>query len=373
MQSYSKRSSLPTAKRACRNVSPQRHLREEECSSKPKSGIMFTGTSAYEEWCCRLYKSDGDSQDVTASGVIVQLKYPPEVLHTHLPGLRPMKKYPKEYGSVETSYMLITCHHMIPGMSFLKGWSLNVGLGRKSSKLESLVCGAVSCCGENGLISSGPLKPTKEKAVFSPHPNGHCCLDLDFTILFLNPTFEKFVLNRKRVKTSLPEIILTLLKADHGKHQQLQLYQREQQKVVPIPLSVRVQPQDSSLSTLTDEIKVHKTLQVIDYTHSESQLTQCCSGSPLVSCDPYGKETLVGIHIKAGSNCDGCGITIYGIFQMLKGKYVISLELILCFMINAVMHLYVQMMYFIIGYVCACTLRSACSFLCSHGTTLCSS
>ena len=291
---------------------------EEENVSQ--SGVKFTGTSSYEEWCC-LLKYDGDSQNITASGVIVKLNYPPEELHSHLPGLRPMKRYPRKYGSIQTSYILITCHHTIPGRSYLKGWSLNVSLGKPITfTLDSLVCGAVSCCGENGFISSGPLKPAEETAVFSPHLNARCLLDLDFTILFLNPAFEKHVLSRKGVQTEPPEINLDL-KADS--HQQLQLYQRERNKVVPIPLtSVRVQSQDSSLSTLSDEIEVHKTLEVIDYTQSESKLTQCCSGSPLVSCDPDSGETLVGIHVKADSDRSGSGITIYGIFQLLKGEYV---------------------------------------------------
>ena len=267
-----------------------------------------------------LFKKNSQGIRVTASGVIVKLNYPPEEFHAHLPGLRPMRKY-SEYGSIQTSYILITCHHVIPGMSYLNGWKLKVGLGKDRLKLLGLVCGAVSCCGENGLISSGPLKPMKEKAVFSPHLNSCCSLDLDFTILFLNLEFEMLVSNRKIVQSTcrLPEINLNLLKAE--KHQQLQLYQRERHRVVPIPHSVSVQPQDSSPSTLNDEIKEHKALQVIHYTRSEGPLTQCCSGSPLVS--DCGK-TLVGIHTRAGSDfsTSGSGITVYGIFELLKGKYV---------------------------------------------------
>ena len=319
MQGPNKQSSLPAEGRACRSVSSQQHSREEEYSSK--SGIKCTGTNPYEEWCCRL-KYNGGSH-YAASGVIVKLNHPPEELHAHLPGLRPMKKYPLKYGSVLTRYILITCHHVIPGhqMSYMKGWNLDVGLGKSKLKsplkLQRLVCGAVSCCGENGFISSGPLKTTKETAVFSSHPNGRCLIELDFTLLFLNSAFEKLV--KKGVQTEPPGINLNL---QAERHQRLQLYQREQPKVVPIPLSVRVQPQDSSLSTLSDEIKVHKTLQVIHYTQSENKLTQCCSGSPLFSCDPDSDETLVGIHVKADSDYRGSGITIYGIFQLLKGKYV---------------------------------------------------
>ena len=312
LQSYdSRRSSLPAAAEGgtCRSVSPQQ---QENFS---KSGIKFTGTSPYEEWCCRL-KYDGGSQDA-ASGVIVKLNCPPEKLHTHLPGLRPMKKYSEKYGSVETSYILVTCHRVIPGMSYLKGWNLDVGLGKSRSKspLKHLVCGAVSCCGENGFISSGPLKTTEETTVFSPHQNGRCLLELDFTVLFLNSGFEKLV--KKGVQTEPPEINLNL-KAE--RHQQLQLYRRERHEVVPISLRVRVQPQDSSLSTLNDKIKVYKTLQVIDYIQLDSKLTQCCPGSALVSCDPNSDEKLVGIHVKTDSDFSGSGITIYGIFQLLKGK-----------------------------------------------------
>ena len=301
-------------------MSPQPHSRG---SSKSKPGIKFTDTRPYEEWCCHL-KNDEGSQDIAASGVIVKLNYTPEELNIHLPGLRPIKTYPKKYASVKTSYMLITCHHVIPGMSYLNGWNLDIGLGKSRLKppvkLQGLVCGAVSCCGEDGFISSGPLKPAEKTAVFSTHLNDRCWLDLDFTILFLNPTyFEKLLSNRKGAHIEPPEINLNLTTE---KHVQLQLYQRERHKIVPISLSVRVQPQDSSPSTLKGEIRVYRTLKVIHYTRSEGQLTQCCSGSPLVSCDPDSDTTLVGIHTKAGSDFSGSGITIYGIFQLLKGKYV---------------------------------------------------
>ena len=380
MQSPNRKRSLPAEEGACSSVSPPPHSREEEYSSK--TGINFTGTSPYEEWCCHLIY-DGGSHDA-ASGVIVKLNYPPEKLHTHLPGLRPIKEYPKVYGSVKTSYILITCHRVIPGMSYLKGWSLDVGIEKSISKslLEHLVCGAVSCCGENGFISGGPLKPDEETSVFSPHQNGRCLLDLDFTILFLNPEFEKHVLNRKGVHTEPPEINLNL---KTERHQQLQLYQHEQHRVVPIPLTsdrVQSRAQDSSLSTctLSDEIKVHKTLQVIDYTRTESKLTQCCSGSPLFSCDPDSDETLVGIHVKADSDCSGSGITIYGIFQLLKGMYT-ACKCILggrcqCFVLklHPVMFLYLCDIPANDGLsiLCVCTLRAACSLLCCHGTCRCS-
>ena len=307
------RSSLPAEERVRRHrsVSPQPRSRGVECSSKSKTG---TNTSPYEEWCCHLRNDDG----ITASGVIVKLNYTLEELIIHLPGLRPIKTYRKKYVSVQTSYMLITCHRVIPGMSYLNGWNLDIGLGKSKLKfpvkLQGLVCGAVSCCGKDGFISSGRLKPAEETTVFTAHPNDRCWLDLDFTILFLDPA--KLLLNRKGVHIEPPEINLNLTAE---KHVQLQLYQRERHKVVPIPLTVRVQPQDSSPSTLKDEIKVHKTLQGIHYTRTEGPLTQCCSGSPLVS--DCGK-TLVGIHTKAGLDFSGSGTTIYGIFQLLKGKYV---------------------------------------------------
>ena len=139
----------------------------------------------------------------------------------------------------------------------MKGWNLKVG-SEKSRLLKLLVCGAVSCCGENGLISSGPNKPTKETPVFSTHLNGCCRLDLDFTILFLTPNFEKLVVlsKTKAVQTRLPVINLNLLKAE--KYRQLQLYQRERRyEVVPISPN-GVEPQDSSPSTLKGEIEAHK-------------------------------------------------------------------------------------------------------------------
>ena len=225
----------------------------------------------------------------------------------------------KEYGSVQTRYMLITCHHTIPGMSYLNGWRLVVGLGKTPktfNRLQDLVCGAVSCCGENGFISSGPLQPTEKAPVFSSHLNKRCCLGLDFTILFLNQAIEKFVSNRRGVQTKPVDINLKFLKAETYEH--LQLYQHEQPITeVRISPSVGIKPHDILVSTLKDEICVYKTLQVVQYTQSERQITQFCSGSPLV----HGYETLVGIHVE-GDAGSGAGVTIYGIFQLLKGEYI---------------------------------------------------
>ena len=106
----------------------------------------------------------------------------------------------------------------------------------------------------NGFISCSKQKPDEETAVFFSHPNDRCLLDLDFTILFLNSAFEKLV--KKGVQSEPPELDISL-KAETN--QPLQLYQCERCKVtvVPIPLSVRVPPQDSSLNTLN--LCTHKT------------------------------------------------------------------------------------------------------------------
>lgn len=126
---------------------------------------------------------------MNGSGVIFEFPTPHSKLQSCFPGLQKLKSPP------ETSYALLTCHHTIPDGSqiSLQGWSIFVGPGKKMIKLDTIVCGAVSCCGEDGIISFSSKK--SEVAVLLPHQTGCCKLKLDFTILFLNQYFERQFVN----------------------------------------------------------------------------------------------------------------------------------------------------------------------------------
>ena len=156
-------------------------------------------------------RRDGGLQDA-GSGVIVKLAATPAELMSCLPGLKPSVA---KYGPLQTSYVLITCHHIIPAASaaHLRGLYLDLGLGKEHIyRLESLVCGAVSCCGKDGIISSGPDPLDKQKEILLPHQNSTsanpCYFTLDFTMLFLNNDFARRILS----EIAVPELSLNISK-----------------------------------------------------------------------------------------------------------------------------------------------------------------
>ena len=211
-------------------------------------------------------------------------------------------------------------------MSDVPQWSLDIGLGKKH-KLINLVCGAVSCCGEDGIISSGPdRKPQRE--VFSPHQNSSCYLELDFTMLFLNAQFEKKIWN----KSSFLEIDIDVPKFE--KKQELKLYQQTERELTITPLQPEIKSglDTSSLAPqqLREEIQMHREFQLIRYTESEGQhtITQSSSGSPVVYYDAINeKATLVGIHVgesQSNGSTNYYAVTTYEIFQLLRGKYIVN-------------------------------------------------
>ena len=154
-------------------------------------------------------RHDGAFQDA-GSGVIVKLAATHEEL-SRLPGL---KRSVAKYGQLQTSYVLITCHHIIPAASAadLKGLHLDLGLGEEHThRLELLVCAAVSCCGKDGIISSGPDPQHVHERIFLPHQNSTsdnpCYFTLDFTMLFLNKKFQTIL---SKHKIAVPELSLNI-------------------------------------------------------------------------------------------------------------------------------------------------------------------
>ena len=285
---------------------------------------------------------------MNGSGVIVEFDVSPTELQSQLPGLQKLSSPP------ETCYALLTCHHTIPDWQATQGgWWLYVGSGKRAAhKLDGLVCGVISCCGENGIISSGSNR--SNVPVLLPHQKEVCRLKLDFTMLLLNQYFERQVMKRgmprpPRVhiprfpELSGPQAIFSRIVSDaaSGTEDRMQLYHREEADIVILPVEI-----DQCLSTntgsdshqqLKDEIATYKKYQRIHYTQSvgSGEIVAGYSGSALVYYYPDTEETqLVGIHVGIATDEEEndthtpghgwyIGVSIYGIFQLLSGRYFI--------------------------------------------------
>lgn len=283
---------------------------------------------------------------MNGSGVIFEFPTPHSKLQSCFPGLQKLKPPP------ETSYALLTCHHTIPDGSqiSLQGWSIFVGPGKKMIKLDTIVCGAVSCCGEDGIISFSSKK--SEVAVLLPHQTGCCKLKLDFTILFLNQYFERQFVKRGNASSPRPLKIkipsdsadLSDLKAvlrqiectsntEADTKGRLYLCHREEGEVVcclPVKIEQGVTAHSDASATLRldDEINVYRKLQKICYIESEAsgEIIEGYSGSALVYYDPDTNDPhLVGIHVGVDETTSGetrwyIGLTIHTILQLLRGN-----------------------------------------------------
>ena len=314
-------------------MSPRARLQSGEQQINEDASMKHGSTSRpYEDCCCRLKNggAQGLQDAATGSGVIVKLTSTPgsATLMSCLPCLEQAESVEK-YGSLQTSYVLITCHHIIPGMSHLKGWYLDLGLGKKH-RLESIVCRVVSCCGEDGIISSGSNPTDDQQELFSAHQNSpdSCYINLDFSMLFLNEKFqEKKFLSKTAV---IPELNLDIPKPN--KQLPLQLYRRVGQKITVVPLVQQDSHTQSPLPDhepwqLRDEIETHKLKEfhLIQYTPINDYMIEegpSAAGSPVVYYDLVNKTAhLIGIHVGGAHDKGYYGVTTYEIFELLKGKY----------------------------------------------------
>ena len=311
----------------------------------------------------------------------MEFNVPHTELQVHLPSLQKLKSPP------ETPYALLTCHHTIPNLQSVKqgGWGLHVGSGKKVvHKLDGLVCGAVSCCGEDGVISTGANKSSEYVGVQAPHQNECCMLNLDFTMLFLNQNFEKLV-TKKGIPTlpKLPQVhipsssvprdpqaLFSQIESDaaSGTEARMQLYHREESDDVILPVKI-----DHSLATgtgddesrqqLKNEVAKYKKYQRIHYTETvaSGKIVESYSGSAIVYYDPVtGKMQLVGIHIGAAMDKEESGahtadpkryigLSIHGVIELLSGRY---------YIITSCKY-YIHSLH--------CMYRAPCSFLCCNG------
>ena len=147
---------------------------------------MTSKQENFAGYCCRLARVDSEAQSepcqpyctiVKLSGLSLPLDG--EQLHQRLPGLTQRVK------DVQTEYVLLTTHSLIPGSSDLNLWKFSDDFLGCKKTLDKYVVGVISCCGEeSGFIIPGPTTARE-------HRDKKCNLGLNFTILFLSERFVK--------------------------------------------------------------------------------------------------------------------------------------------------------------------------------------
>ena len=144
---------------------------------------MSSNQESFAGYCCRLVRIDSETQSESylAYGTIVRLSgllYGKQ-LHQQLPGLTLKVK------DVQTEYVLLTTHSLIPNSSDLSLWKFSDDFLGCKKTLDKYVIGVISCCGEeSGFIIPGPTTARE-------HRDKKCNLGLSFTLLFLNERFVK--------------------------------------------------------------------------------------------------------------------------------------------------------------------------------------
>ena len=306
---------------------------------------MAINISNEAAWSCCYLKYEGNGGCLNGSGVIVEFDAEPQA---YLPSLQKLSSPP------ETRYALLTCHHIIPDLqeATQDGWRLWVGPGKNLlvHELKSLVCGAVSCCGEDGVISSGTLR--SKMPILVSHQGERCELNLDFTMLFLNQNFEKQMKKKGMTRllqvhihmdsSSVPRHLQALFSqiesnTASGNEAQMHLCHRGESDLVNFPVEVDLgasTDDDDSQQQLKKEVAKYKKYQRIDYTESKvpGNINDGYSGSALVYYDSATGETqLVGIHIGVAMDKEESithtaypkwyiGVSIHAIIQLLSGR-----------------------------------------------------
>ena len=257
----------------------------------------------------------------------------------------------RKHGELKTNYALITSHDTIPGLPFteLNGWTVSCqGIeGGNEQTLSDLVCGVISCCGQESLFGPGH----SDARIFLPHPNLSCQIELNLTILYLNDTFDG-----KLKESSVFPPLISLSKKDldqevffqkhiisngNGKehlecsstHSVYVYHCSGPRSSVKTAVSVVKQqdtsdPEEKNPTVISQEIRNFEKFQELHYEELNSSgnstaLVGRCYGSPVVYHNPVTNEhTIIGVHV---GETDQIGqfyaVTFHRIQQILQGLF----------------------------------------------------
>ena len=293
-------------------------------SSCANFNIKYVTMDAASRCCCFLANKLGGTK---GSGILFKFtadadtlrgqELTPDELLDLLPGV-------KKAGAIETTWAILTCHSIIPGGNHLAEGVLY--FNGNEHKLDEIISGSVSCCGEDCFIGPG------EQVLRKPHGDKNACgIRLDFTILFLKKEVLEQVVGQLQQPVTIPcdrkpcdwsgqlTDILNLFnnqnQAAHV-HGQLALYCAHEtesiQEHVITELCGMQKPPHNAIS-LANEIDTYIGLTKLNY----QAATKDChlSGGAIIHTKRDNSTELVGFHVG-----NGVGNTIYGIIRLLQGN-----------------------------------------------------
>ena len=250
--------------------------------------------------CCQLESNRG-----TGQGLLVDISQLAEALG--LTEVQPLA--------------LLTNHHIIPCMSLIRGWKLQVWSdGKKEgfSLSNKSFTRCFSCCGPDGLW--GGAAHFQQSA---SDPPTSCPVGSDFTLLILSPSFMT-ELTSKCTSLLFPPLLITDKEEHH--FNKFCILQRDSDSGIISPSPIDLQPiaPPSDDPSLQREVDAYKESCVLRYSHNWiTGIGRGSSGSGIFCHNErLGEIKLMGIHVS--SEVDDthmhCGLTVQAIVHSIVGK-----------------------------------------------------
>ena len=221
--------------------------------------------------------------------------------------------------STYPAFALITCHHVLPGLSCLKNWKLAISgmeknvLVEKTYKLDDRkfeVC--KSCCGADGVLGQ------------KDHPNKTCPFGGDFTVLVLTKEFANELLkNRDLLFPTVMPLDVKSLK-DALTNQRFSLFKRDKRsgiiRDVKLDVHKRAPPSEDE-QTIDGQVTAYKEMCMLRY-DKNPQVLRGDSGAGIFVTNG-SEHLLLGLHKSTESDEEAhTGIAIHAIFHAIASEAV---------------------------------------------------
>ena len=239
-------------------------------------------------------------------------------------------------GRIESSYVLLTCHNVVHDFrataSEGSDWVLSPVLdSQKVIPLSNYVCGIVSCCGDSSFI--GPTE-----TALRTHSKISCDIGINFSLLFLKLNFEYQVkeLSIQSVKIDLPldmsKLVIDVnnLETTHKQaHEGFAVVVRDEKGATvlsPIKMSMScpVLTSGSHINLENEVLQFDNFLKLRYEFLEEGSNSLLPLGSPIVFLKDVNSKPkeycFVGIHLGNPSGESCIGLTLHGLFQLLRGN-----------------------------------------------------
>ena len=273
--------------------------------SSTSSQYVVAPPSLTEDWykrvaCCQLKSNRGIGQ-----GLLVDIGQVNEAL-----GLQP-----------PAVAALLTNHHIIPGMSYVQDWELQVGQGgsKKMFKLnsKSSFIHCFSCCGPDGI--SGREAHFQRSTNDSPTL---CPVGGDFTLLILSQGFAS-ELGSKLCETPvlLPPLVT---EKEEYQFEEFCILRRnfEIGTIYAEPINLETITTTISNPSLQREIDAYKCSLCYSDSWITTKIGRGSSGSGIFCRNKAGEIRLKGIHVSSGVDDTHIhyGLTVQAIVHSIVGK-----------------------------------------------------